>query len=162
MPTAYIDESQMRGTGSGGTYFLGATILETMKLAPEMRDMLVRLKPKTHTKLHWYDAVRSLRMRTMELISTFDVDHLVIEHGAAAGEATERSRRYCIERMMHELEGFGVDHVVLESRGRADDRRDMQMLDSLRAKRQVKVCDSITFSVIANRCFGFRMRCSAQ
>ena len=128
----------MAGTGSGGTYFLGATIMENMMVAPDMRDTLVRLKPRAQTKLHWYDAIRSLRIRTMDAIAAFDVDHIVIEHVALVGEPAERSRRCCIERLMHELQGFGVDHVVFESRGMADDRRDMQMLDSLRAKRQIR------------------------
>ena len=114
---AYVDESQMRGTGSGGTYFLGATIVIDATVAPEMRDALVRLKPKAQTKLHWYDAIRPLRLKTMIAIASFDVDHVVVEHGTPAGESPERSRRYCIERLMHELQGFEVSQVVFESRG---------------------------------------------
>ncbi len=40
--------------------------------------------------------------------------------------------------MMYELRGFAVDHVVFESRGPADDKRDMKMLDAMRAKKRVQ------------------------
>ena len=138
MAIAYVDESQMRRTGGDAAYFLGTTIVASAADGPGMRDALVRLKPRAQAKLHWYDAVDRLRSRTMSTIASFELDHLVVEHRAREGERPERSRRACIELMMHELSGFDVEHVVFESRGRADDKRDRTMLDSLRARKLVR------------------------
>lgn len=53
--------------------------------------------------------------------------------------SNERRRRLTLEVLLPELASLGVTRAVLESRGKADDRRDLAMLNHLR---QQKLLDS--------------------
>jgi hypothetical protein len=70
-------------------------------------------------------------------VAELPLRHLVVIRDGRPDERSERRRRYCLERMLFELESRGVDTATFESRGPADDRRDRNMLDALRARRIV-------------------------
>jgi len=58
----------------------------------------------------------------------------------------ERARRCCLERLLFELEQFGVTEIWLESRRATQDRRDMRLIDSARDKRLVSQSTAVNFA----------------
>ncbi len=80
-------------------------------------------------------------------VAACDIDHVVIVRVGADQERPERRRRKCLERLLHELEARSILDVVLESRGRADDRRDIQMLNALRGQHYLSTSIRLTHVV---------------
>jgi hypothetical protein len=128
----------MRGTGSGGLYFLGASIVDDGAAFEDYRRELIALKPRSQPKLHWYDSVPNLRIKAVSAVRGFELEHWAFEHEVLDGDSSERSRRACIEVMMYELVNLGVTQVVFESRGPADDKRDARMIEAMRARKRVQ------------------------
>lgn len=95
------------------------------------------LRLPAQTKLHWRGESNRRRRRIVRDIAQADIAHLAVVRTGRDGERAERSRRKCLERLLHELGRRGIQTVVLESRGRADDMRDVSMVDALRAQRRV-------------------------
>jgi hypothetical protein len=52
-------------------------------------------------------------------------------------ERPERRRRKCLEQLIPHLETLSVTDLVLESRGRADNKKDVDMLNALRSQHRV-------------------------
>ncbi len=69
-------------------------------------------------------------------VARIQLRHLVVVRLGGTEAPSERRRRLCLMRMFYELTSGGVTHLVAESRGPADDRRDRQLLDTIRAQRQ--------------------------
>ncbi|WP_286307572.1 hypothetical protein [Agromyces mangrovi Wang et al. 2018] len=135
MVTAFIDESQLGGTGSGLRFMLTATIPFSADCDP-MREELLRLLPKNRSKLHWNESVASARRDLIDMIGRLDLMHWIVYQDSTAGESPERVRRSCIEMLAWELQGLQlVDAAMFESRGPADDNRDRRMFDALRSRR---------------------------
>ncbi len=138
MQFAFVDESEPLGTGHGGPYVMVATLPLTDAL-DDIRRQLQRLKPRSQTKLHWYDSIHDLRAQTISLISEMPVMHWAVVMDPPHDESPERRRRNCMERLFWEVSELkAVEQVVMESRGAADDKRDMQMVGSLRAKKALR------------------------
>jgi hypothetical protein len=138
MQYAFVDESEPNGTGHGGPYVMVATMPLTADL-DDIRQQLRRLKPKSQPKLHWYDSVHDLRSQTISLVSELPLMHWAVIMDPVGLESPERRRRNCMERLFWEVSELkAVEQVIMESRGAADDKRDMEMVASLRAKKAVK------------------------
>jgi len=135
--TAYLDEAQVSGTGSGRSFILTATIWLCSDLE-ERRDALVAMRPRGLEKLHWNQSVPKLQDRVIEHLAGLEVVHLAAIRRETSGERPERIRRIAIGRMVHELQtDYDVSRMVFESRGAADNKRDLALLGHLRAQRQV-------------------------
>ncbi|MFG6278562.1 DUF3800 domain-containing protein [Microbacterium sp. 5K110] len=137
MQYAFVDESEPNGTGHGGPYIMVAS-MPLVEDLDDLRQRLMRLKPRRQKKLHWYESVDSVRAATIELISEMPFIHWAVVVEPPGSDSAERRRRSCMERLFHEVEGLeAVDQVVMESRGQADDRRDMRMVSNLRTRRVI-------------------------
>lgn len=137
MQYAFVDESEPNGTGHGGAYIMVASLPLADDL-DDLRQSLMGLRPGSQKKLHWYESVDSLRAQTIELISTLQFIHWAVVVNPPGGDSPERRRRSCMERLFHEVEGLqAIDRIVMESRGPADDKRDMEMVSILRNKKVV-------------------------
>lgn len=137
---AFIDESEPLGAGNSGPYVMVATLPQCGEMADlqDLRRSLVALKPKGAIKLHWYDNVGALKDETVSVISAMPLAHWAVVVHPEAGDRSERTRRACITRLFWELDRLDVvDRVVFESRGQSDDRRDMAMVQALRASRVI-------------------------
>jgi len=98
-----------------------------------MRKLLLR----GQRKVHWKDESDERRDQIVETIVGIDVQHLVVVRNAQQGEPSERRRHKCLERLLPEPEQRSVSRIVMESRGGADNNRDLQFLQDLRASRRV-------------------------
>jgi hypothetical protein len=133
---AYVDESEPDPrSGSAGVYILAAALVEMNQqhaISAEIAKLLLPGQPK----LHWHvedDRRRKLLTATVAgLPATYLVAVKVDRHATA-----ERRRRLCLGRLLPELEAAGVSDVYVESRQAKQNARDLQLLDVLRARRQV-------------------------
>lgn len=58
----------------------------------------------------------------------------------------ERARRCCLERLLYELDQFGVSEAWLESRTAVQDRRDLRLVDTARRKRLISHSLQVSFA----------------
>lgn len=133
---SYVDESQSDRVLDPDTYLLAAALCHPDDLDAIRTTMRGMLLPGQR-KLHWRAESNKRRRQIVEAISAAPVEHLVVVRGGRAGEKPERRRRACLERLLFELPGLGVDQVVMESRGRKDDERDREMLRAMRTRKLV-------------------------
>lgn len=130
---AWVDESGSDHTRDPGAYVLAAAI-GRREAEPETREQITRLRLPGQVKLHWRDESDRRRTAIARAIANCDLEHLVVVRTGSVSDRPERRRRKCFERLLFELETKTVSQVVLESRGPADDRRDVQMLNALRGQ----------------------------
>jgi len=104
---------------------------DTESCRAQLRDLLLPLK----TKLHWYRAIDGHKYDIARLVSTFDLIHCVVLRNMPTGESDERARKKCIDRLMVELEQFGVDLVIFESRTPKLDNWDQKQINYLRTSK---------------------------
>lgn len=138
---AWGDES-IRSHGLGApAYLLGASVVDTDDLEVT-RDVLRALRP-THGKLHWHDLDRARRDHVSRVLATVPARHLVVVCAPIALRRQERARAHCLRRLLWELDQDGIAQLTLEARPPELMRRDVRLVDGLRAQRAV----STTFRV---------------
>lgn len=126
---AYVDESEPGGGRDHTAYVLAAVVVRDA-VRESARDDIVAATPRRMRKLHWYEALPGQRLSWLDLLR-HAVSILVIRYDGTAARS-ERRRRRCLERLVHELEVRDVGHVILETRGAARDRDDRAMFHALR------------------------------
>lgn len=143
---AWVDESGSDHIHDPGTYVLAAAI-GRQDSEPTIRDQISRLRLPGQVKLHWRDEGEKRRNAIMRAVAACELEHVVVVRAGAVDNRPERRRRKCLERLLFELELKAVSDIVFESRGPADDRRDIQMLNALRGQRVVSTATRITHVV---------------
>ncbi|WP_404388834.1 hypothetical protein [Humibacillus xanthopallidus] len=130
---AYADESGSNHVKDPGTYILAAAVIE-VPLEEDVRATMNAMRLPGQAKLHWRDEQHGRRSSIARAVAASPTEHVVVVRSDPAdlGGSRERARRKCFEALMWELTGLGVEHVVFESRGKADDKRDAHMLDAMR------------------------------
>ncbi len=134
--TAFVDESQSNAQADPNTYILAAAIVGFDSFDP-VREQMRGLLIKRGGKLHWRDEPAKRQTTIMEVISALKLEHIVVVRSKPTPDRPERCRRLCLEQLCWQLEQLGVSEMVLESRGPADDKRDRDALDALRARKIV-------------------------
>lgn len=134
---AWVDESQSDRTRDPGTYVLAAAI-GAGSSEPGIRERIAALRLPGQRKLHWRDESEARRALIANTVAACDLEHLVVVRAGTEQDRPERRRRKCLERLLFELETrWSVADVVLESRGPADDRRDMDLVNALRGQQHL-------------------------
>ena len=128
MHTAWGDESL-----KNGVYLIGAVVADDGD-AEGIRSAMQSLLLPGQRKLHWHKESRGRREQICDALAMLPVAGLVVVRSNTK-DAQERNRRKCLQRLCWELSG--CDAVILESRGRADDARDLHLIESLRLQRIV-------------------------
>lgn len=131
---AWGDES-MRSDSAEPMYLLGATIFQDS--GSEEFDRFVRMKKSRAPKLHWHDLGRGSQKEVMLCISKMPAVTTVVIGAPLSPRKQERARHECMVALIRKLEDKGVHRLVLESRGTADDKRDIRFVDSLRSSKLV-------------------------
>lgn len=127
------DESGSDVTRDPGTYLLSVVLADPTR-ATEIQDTMRGLREKGR-KLHWRDLLPKRRMDVVQAMTSLPAAGLVVVRSRPdLGERPERRRRKCLEHLLPAVADRGCSRLVLESRGRADDGRDRQMLDALRTR----------------------------
>lgn len=132
---AYVDESGSNTQVDPDIYIFAATLADTDVL-DDCSMAMRRLRRPGQKKLHWQSDVPS-HADVAATVAVLPLEHVVVVRSCRPGERPERRRRGTLERLCWELEQLGVGAAVFESRGPADDRRDLVALQGFRARRVV-------------------------
>lgn len=88
-------------------------------------------------KLHWRDMSRKRQRDSLIALAEIERIDVVVVASPLAGRKQERARRKCLEALLPDLEGRGVECLVLESR-KAADKRDLEYADYAKGSHLVK------------------------
>lgn len=130
MVTAYADES-MRTLDGESVYLLGATVFRGDDC---QLDALVGLKTNGAKKLHWRELGRVVQAKVMRAVSSLTAITTVVIGVPMNPRKQERARRKCLESLIYFLVDDGIQELVLEARGPALDKRDIQLVDTLKSR----------------------------
>ncbi|GAA1936275.1 hypothetical protein GCM10009797_32300 [Nocardioides hwasunensis] len=119
-----------------GAYILAAAICDTTA-QDEIRAEMEVLRLKGQNKLHWHDEDHKRRQVIIERVAQLPLMHLVVVRDQMPDARAERRRRLCMQRLLFELDQLEVATVTFESRGPADDRRDIDMVGAMRAEQTI-------------------------
>lgn len=133
---AWVDESLSGRVGGHVTYVLAAAIGPS---ATEMdiREQILALRLPGQVKLRWHNEDARRRTTIIRTVASCQLTYVAVVRTGAVNERPERQRRKCLERLWYELELVGITDIVLESRGQADDDRDIELLNKLRGRHLV-------------------------
>jgi hypothetical protein len=133
---AWGDESGSVRDKDPDAYLMSGVIAE-QEVVQDLRDAMRMLLLSSEKKVHWRGDTEKRHDAVINTIGTLPVESIVVVRLSGPGEKDERKRRKCFETYIPALVDLGCSHLTLESRGPHDDRRDMAMLDALRASRRV-------------------------
>jgi hypothetical protein len=129
-PVAYLDESFHEG-GPLGFYVLAAAVLATE--LDQARDAMRALRGGRRTnKLHWNEMDERDRHAAVTVAASLTGTYLVAVGAPVPPRGQERARRIVLRRLVGELHAIGVLDITAESRGGVLDRRDVELLRSVR------------------------------
>ena len=95
------------------------------------------IMPKGASKLHWYEIVPDVKDKSMAVIADMRFSAEIVRAMPATSVKQERARHKCLTSILPMLESMGVSAFVLESRGKALDKRDVRLLDGLKGSKMV-------------------------
>jgi hypothetical protein len=144
--TAWVDESVITGPiGGSGTYTMAAVVTEGGRCT-ELRRSLRDLMIKPGVRLHWVGESTKRRDLIAEAVARMDIAAIVTVGAPMERSRQERARRCCLERLLYELDQFGVSEACLESRTAVQDRRDLRLVDAARRKQLVSRDLQVSFA----------------
>jgi hypothetical protein len=133
---AFLDESGSDQVRDPHTYLLAAAICSDEEVETA-RSAIRALRLGGQQKVHWRDESAGRRRKIASAVASLPLDHLVVIHDAQASDKPERRRRRCLTAMLFELDQRGIDTATFESRGAADDKKDLAHLANQRTSRAV-------------------------
>lgn len=132
---AWGDESIRSHGLDAPASLLGASIVDTDDV-DATRDAL-RMLHRGSRKLHWRDLDGTRRDRVAAAIASLRARHLTVVGSPMALRRQERARALCLRRLLCDLHGRGVSSLTLEARPRELMRRDLRLVDGLRAQQAI-------------------------
>ncbi|WP_380745995.1 hypothetical protein [Sphaerisporangium aureirubrum] len=136
MYAAWGDESASCERRDPGTYMMAA-ILSEFRAISHLRDAMRSLLLKGQRKVHWHAESSDRRLKLVDAVADMPIEGLVVVRSSGGLDRIERRRRKCLEQLFRELDCMGCAHLVLEPRGPADDKRDHQMMQHMRRRKEV-------------------------
>jgi hypothetical protein len=144
--TAWIDESiYVDNDARPGVYALASVITEDSAV-DDLRDIFRALREKKVVRLHWVAESTKRRDLIAHTIAELDLVSIVALGSPVHRQKQERARRCCLESLLYELEEFGVTQAQLESRTPAENRGDLNLVNSARDKRLISRKLSVDFA----------------
>lgn len=136
---AWVDESGSNHRRDPNTYMVAAAVCleENVEVA---RLTMQAMQFKGERKIHWRDDTPNRHRDVTAAIAQMRVvEHVVVVRSRPddASDRIERRRRKVMERLLFELTSMDVGHAIIESRGPADNQRDLDLLSHLRRRRSL-------------------------
>lgn len=128
---AFGDES-FREAPDGGYYVLAAAVYARtveQQVRDVMREQLGTLKAR---KWHWTEMDAKHRLAAARALAQLGGIHVVTVGTPVPRRRQERARALCLQRLVHELHGYGVGALVLEGRTAQLNRRDIKTVAGAR------------------------------
>ncbi|WP_231887284.1 hypothetical protein [Dietzia timorensis] len=130
---AYVDESSSLRGDSHQEYMVCAAVIEECHVV-HTRNVLRPLLLPGQIKLHWSDERPSRHRKIVDVLAQLDSMLLVVTHRSTRTKKTERFRRKCLENLYFELSGLRVRNVILESRQKSQDTKDIEHIVALQGR----------------------------
>ncbi|MGH3546215.1 MAG: hypothetical protein ACRDPW_09870, partial [Mycobacteriales bacterium] len=127
---AYVDESQ-RSEGAGA-YILAAVVLDG-QTAESIRPQVAALAAGKQ-RFHWRLESPSRQRKAVAVVAGLPALHIVVVAVGVKARQSERARRYCLDRLLYELDHAGVSQVWLEARGPHQNRLDSEVVNVFRVR----------------------------
>lgn len=134
--TAYGDESGSDHRKDPNAYVFAVAYISDEQQDQVRDDMLGLLLPG-QSKLHWRDESPDRHRAITKRVAGAGIEHMVVVRTGPASERPERRRKQVLKQIFLELQFGGIERAVFESRGKADDKRDRDLLDGLRANKSL-------------------------
>ncbi|MEO3813782.1 DUF3800 domain-containing protein [Sphaerisporangium sp. B11E5] len=128
---AYLDES-MRP--EAGIYVLAAVLVPSSSAGAHraaLRGLLIGRQPR----LRWRDEGPKRRLEIAYALAELSLDMIAVVGAEMPMSKQKRARRKCMERLYWRLARRRVHRVIMESRGAAGNREDLDMVNAMRAQR---------------------------
>ncbi|WP_326641954.1 hypothetical protein OG884_03220 [Streptosporangium sp. NBC_01755] len=127
---AYIDESMRVGAG---LYVLAAAVVpnhQAVTYRAALRALLLSKQPR----LHWRDERPKRRLEIVYALAELSLDVIAVVGTDMPSSKQKRARRKCMDRLYWRLAQRRVPHVIMEGRGQAGNKEDLDMVNALRAQ----------------------------
>lgn len=134
---AWVDESGSHQALDPYTYILAAALCPQDAM-DDVRALMQTLRAPGSPKLHWRDETKPARRAAIAaaVSSCETIEHLIVVRSGVAVESHRRPRSATLKHLLFELDQRQVKRAVFESRGTADDRRDVEVVRNLRDRQQ--------------------------
>lgn len=129
--TAYADESFDEQDG-GGYYVLAAACFE-LSAYDHARETAALLRGGHRiSKLHWTKMNPEHREHAAKAVAAVEGFHIVTIGAPVPKRRQERARARCLDRLVVELHGYGIEALVIEAREPELNRRDVKTVEGVR------------------------------
>jgi len=133
---AWVDESMRPSATDERMYLLGAVVADP-SCCGQARDELRAVLPKGAPKLHWTDMEDREKKQVTDLVTGFDMAHMVVVGMPLDHRKQEHARAKCMERLLWEMGSMQVSRVFLEQRTPSLNKRDMRLVEHLRGSKAI-------------------------
>uniref|UniRef100_UPI003F49ABA5 hypothetical protein n=1 Tax=Amycolatopsis sp. CA-151526 TaxID=3239921 RepID=UPI003F49ABA5 len=127
---AFVDES-FHEHSTAGFYVLAAAVLPVERHA-ELREIMLSVRGSRSGKLHWQVLTDAQRHEVAKRVGDFAEMQLVAVGTPVRPRRQERGRALCLQQLVRELHGAGVDGVIAEGRTSALNARDVRTVQQAR------------------------------
>ncbi|MCQ8194642.1 hypothetical protein [Streptomyces rugosispiralis] len=128
---AWSDESFQEHDDTG-FYIIAAALIPDDAL-DQVREQMLHLQAKhASTKVHWTKADSAQRDQLARAVAAFDGLHVVAVGAPVRPRRQERARAHCLNLLVSELHGFGVEHLFMEARDQVLNARDVATVQQAR------------------------------
>lgn len=128
---AFTDES-FHEADHGGFYVLAAAVFDAIT-HDNVRTAMQELRGKRSTsKLHWNEMDTRQQGSAAATVAALDGFHIVTVGTPVRRTRQERARAVCLTRLVAELHGYAVSHLVIEARTAQLDARDIKTVRGAR------------------------------
>lgn len=128
---AFLDES-FHEAPSGGFYVLAAAVFDAARYE-FVRTAMREIRGKRNTsKLHWSEMDAQQRRNAVKTVADADGFYLTAVGAPVPRKRQERARAKCLQKLALELYGYGVSHLLVESRTAQLDRNDVATVVGVR------------------------------
>jgi len=144
---AWVDESVRSPSPaySAGAYFLAAALADLAD-ADRLRAALRGLRAGKNVRIHWRLENPARHPKLANAVTSLDgVENLIVIGTPVDPKRAERARRYCMQRLIHELSLRGVRSIHLERRQTKLNTKDAYLFDALRSSGVLAPATTITF-----------------
>jgi hypothetical protein len=116
-----------------GIYILAAAMFDPGD-ADDVRAVM-RSLVRGGRRFHWRNEEVNDRRKAVRMVGDLQCLYLIVVGTGLDNHRQERGRRQCLERLLWELADAGVTHVWLDARRPAQNRRDLQLVSWMGARR---------------------------
>jgi hypothetical protein len=129
--TAFADESYHEAS-SGGFYVLAAAVFDPVSHDLARTAMCEIRGTRNTNKRHWYEMDAQQRSEAAKIVAGLNGIHVVTIGTPVPHKRQERARAKCLQRLVLELYDLGVTELLIESRNRRLDQRDVNTITGVR------------------------------